>query len=288
MAEQYLRADFAAGAAAMDGDAGALLAWAKTVVAQAAPEDILRSKEGRKTLRFHYLGASRFLKLHSGVGWGEIIKNLLQGRLPVLAATNEYRAVMALREIGVDTMSIAAYARRGGNPAAVESMIITDDLVGTISLEDYCADWANAPPAPAILRRLVNKLADSARRMHEAGINHRDFYLCHFHLDAASLGESRLRCYLIDLHRAQLRYRTPRRWQVKDLAGLYFSAMDCGLSQRDLLRFVRTYSTGGLRRALDVDARLWRQVTWRAGQLYRKEHGREPPCLVPAVAGGSS
>lgn len=286
MAEQYLRADFAAGAATADDNAAALLAWAKAVAARAAPEDIFRNKEGRKTLRFRYLGASRFLKLHSGVGWGEIVKNLLQGRLPVLAATNEYRAVMALREIGVDTMSIAAYARRGGNPATVESMIVTDDLVGTVSLEDYCADWASTPPVPATRRRLVNKLAHSARRMHEAGINHRDFYLCHFHLDEASLGRPRLRCYLIDLHRAQLRQRTPRRWQIKDLAGLYFSAMDCGLSQRDLLRFVRTYSAGGLRQALGVDTRLWRQVTRRARQLYRREHGREPPSPAPAADGG--
>jgi hypothetical protein len=43
---------------------------------------------------------------------------------------------------------------------------------------------------------------------------------------------------LIDLHRAQLRKKTPRRWVVKDVAGLYFSVMDIGLTQRDLFRFV--------------------------------------------------
>ena len=286
MGEYYLRDDLAAGTAT--SGATALLAWAEAIAARATPEDIYRDREGRTTLRFDYLGSSRFLKLHRGVGWGEILKNLLQGRWPVLAATNEYRAVSALREIGVDTMNVAAYARRGRNPATIASMIVTDDLVGTTSLEDYCADWASVPPAPVIRMRLVNKLADSARRMHEAGINHRDFYLCHFHLDEASLGQPRLRCYLIDLHRAQLRRRTPRRWQVKDLAGLYFSAMDCGLSRRDLLRFMRHYSAGGLQQALGADARLWRQVGDRAGQLYRKEHGREPPTLSGTTSGGRS
>jgi heptose I phosphotransferase len=119
--------------------------------------------------------------------------------------------------------------------------------------------------------------------MHGAGINHRDFYICHFHLDESSLAEPSLRCYLIDLHRAQIRRRTPRRWRVKDLAGLYFSAMDCGLQRRDLLRFMRHYSEGGLRRALGEDARLWRQVERRARQLYRKGHGTEPPVI--GVAG---
>jgi heptose I phosphotransferase len=290
MVECYLREDFAAGAAttAATGvaDAAALLAWAEAVAARAAPGDIYRDKEGRKTLRFDYLGRSRFLKLHRGVGWGEIAKNLLQGRWPVLAATNEYRAVEVLHEIGVDTLSVAAYARLGSNPATVASMIVTDDLVGTISLEDYCAEWVSTPPAPGIRMRLVNKLADSARRMHEAGINHRDFYLCHFHLDETSLGQPGLRCYLIDLHRAQLRRRTPRRWRVKDLAGLYFSAMDCGLSRRDLWRFMHHYSAGGLRQALLQEARLWRQVSRRAGRLYRREHGRPPPTLPGATIGG--
>jgi heptose I phosphotransferase len=187
--------------------------------------------------------------------------------------------VQALERIGVDTLSVAAYTSTGRNPAAIQSLIVTDDLVGTVSLEDYCANWAAAPPDPRVRMRLILKLADSARRMHGAGINHRDFYLCHFHLDESSLAEQSLRCYLIDLHRAQIRRHTPRRWRVKDLAGLYFSAMDCGLQRRDLWRFMRHYSEGGLRRALGEDARLWRQVERRARQLYRKGHGTEPPVI---------
>jgi heptose I phosphotransferase len=186
---------------------------------------------------------------------------------------------MALRRAGVPTLAIAAYARRGRNPAAVVSMIVTAELTGTVSLENYCADWAAQPPTPAVRMRLIRTLADSARRMHAAGLNHRDFYLCHFHLDEPSLQERETRCYLIDLHRAQIREYTPRRWRVKDLAGLYFSAMDCGLSRRDLVRFIRHYSAGGLRAAPANDKRLWLQVERQATRLYRKAHGREPPAL---------
>lgn len=257
-------------------DAGDLLDWARVAADRAAPGDLFRDREGRRTLRVRQGDRAFFLKLHQGVGWAEILKNLLRGRLPVLGAGNEYRAVLALRKAGIDTLDIAAYAEQGRNPATLQSMLLTDELVGTQSLEHYCAEWSAAPPPFPIRVRLLTTLAETARRMHAAGINHRDFYLCHFHLDPATLGERRPRCHLIDLHRAQLRGHTPRRWRVKDLSALYFSAMDCGLDQRDLLRFIRHYGGGGLRDAL-ADEALWRKVQRRASRLYRREHGREPP-----------
>lgn len=235
MPDYFLRPDLAAGSQLEGGDVEALLAWGKKIADEAPAEDVFRNKEGRKTLRFTRNGRPYFLKLHLGVGWGEIFKNLLQLRLPILGAKNEYLAVEALTALGVDTLSLAGYTSFGVNPAARQSLIITDDLVGTVSLEDYCMDWATQPPPPQTRMRLILKVADSARRMHGAGINHRDFYLCHFHLDESTLNKPPIKCHLIDLHRAQQREQVPRRWQVKDLAGLYFSAMDCGLSQRDLL-----------------------------------------------------
>ena len=282
MAELFLREDFASGGEdgeplSADCRAADLLQWARRTASQAAPGDIYRDKEGRKTLRFRRGGRSYFLKLHSGIGWGEVFKNLLQLRLPVPGAGNEYRAVVALQQIGVDTMSVAAYASVGSNPAARQSLIVTDDLVGTVSLEDYCADWSKRPPPFAVRLRLIRKLADSSRRMHGAGINHRDFYICHFHLDESTLSDPAPRCHLIDLHRAQLRRAVPRRWLEKDLAGLYFSAMDCGLTRRDLLRFMRTYSGKPLRQTLEEDLPFWRAVGKRAGRLYIQENGEVTP-----------
>jgi heptose I phosphotransferase len=287
MAEFYLDRELAVAELARVGDAAGLLAWAERVAAAVSPAEVYRSREGRVTLRFAFRGRSFFLKLHRGIGWREICKNLVQLRLPVISASNEYRAVSALRQLGVDTLTVSAYARQGFNPGAVHSMIVTEDLEGTVSLEDYCADWARRPPPPGVRLRLLRKLADSARRMHGAGINHRDFYLCHFHLDPASLASARLRCYLIDLHRAQLRRHTPLRWRIKDLAGLYFSAMDCGLGRRDLWRFMHYYSAGGLAQALGPDRGLWQQVARQALQLYGKTHGeRTPASWVPELTRG--
>lgn len=277
MAEIFLREDFARGELSAATNPWDLLTWAAGIADSAQAQDIFRDKEGRRTLRFHCDGRSFFLKLHGGTGWREIFKNLLQLRLPVVGASNEFRAVAVLRQAGVDTLTVVAYASAGRNPARRQSMIVTEDLSATESLEDYCGNWPAQPPAFADRLQIIRQVAASARRMHQLGINHRDLYLCHFRREKRSLAEANPRCYLIDLHRAQLRRRVPRRWLVKDLAGLYFSAMDCGLSRRDLLRFLHYYSEGGLREALDRRAGMWSRVTTRAVRLYRKANGRTPP-----------
>jgi heptose I phosphotransferase len=241
---------------------------------------VFRDKEGRRTLRFELAGRGYFLKLHQGVGWGEIFKNLLQLRLPVIGASNEYLAIRALEKIPIDTLSVAAYGRRGINPATQLSFLVTDELTGVESLEDFCGRWPSQPPSFALKQALILRLADIARRLHGAGINHRDFYLCHFLLDisapitAASVTQAPL--YLMDLHRAQIRKRVPRRWLIKDLGGLYYSALDIGLRRRDILRFLRAYGGRPLRELLGADLPFWRAVLRRAGQIYRRDHGREP------------
>ena len=47
---------------------------------------VYRAFANRKTLFVRVAGKGYFLKLHGGVGWKEIFKNLLQLKLPVLGA----------------------------------------------------------------------------------------------------------------------------------------------------------------------------------------------------------
>ena len=82
MAECFIREDLRGGALATADGAAQLLHWAREIAAATPPGDVYRDKEGRRTLRIHHGGRSFFLKLHAGVGWPEIFKNLLQGRLP--------------------------------------------------------------------------------------------------------------------------------------------------------------------------------------------------------------
>lgn len=245
--------------------------------ASALQGTVLRELEGRRTLRTEIGGRGYYVKLHRGVGWGEIIKNLVTARLPVLGAEQEWLALRRLNELGVDTMKAVAFGRRGDNPARIESFIITEELAPTISLEDYCRDWPARPPAPALKRALIARVAEMARRMHEGGVNHRDCYICHFllHTDPPPSAAA-LRLSLIDLHRAQVREcpaprrrrsATPRRWRDKDLAALHFSTLKIGLTARDRLRFLRAYFGRPLRDILGEEAPLLARLEREGARL---------------------
>ncbi|MZR62633.1 lipopolysaccharide core heptose(I) kinase RfaP [Alcanivorax sp. DP30] len=246
--------------------------------AAAQEGEIFRAREGRRTLRFAGNGRSYFLKYHAGIGWKEIIKNLTQAKLPVLGAMDEVRAIDAVRAAGLDTMTVAAFGSRGVNPADIESFIVTEDLVGTLSLEEVGEQWVAEGSVPVLFKRaLIGKVAGIARRMHGAGINHRDFYLAHFLMPVSDVARQSVEgpMYLIDLHRSQVRSKVPRRWQIKDLGGLYFSTARFGLTRRDLLRFIRSYTGLPLKQAL-ADEKLWQSARREAEKIYRRYFEVEP------------
>jgi heptose I phosphotransferase len=230
--------------------------------------EVFKRIQNRRTFRVERDGRGFFIKCHHGVGWREIIKNLLQLRLPILGAGNEWRAIHRLQELGVETMTPVAYGQEGWNPAAIDSLLITEELQGCVSLERYCEEWEGSPPSPASKRALIKRLAQIARTMHTNGVNHRDFYLCHFLLQQPWDGtEADLHLHVIDLHRVQVRSSTPKRWVVKDIGSLWFSAMLLGLTKRDLFRFMRDYRGVSLRHTLKQDGEFWKEVDARAKAL---------------------
>jgi len=249
--------------------------------------ELFRDMDNRRTLRFTLGGRRYFLKAHYGVGWREILKNLLQLKLPVLGARNEWQAIRHLERVGVETMRLVGRGQRGWNPAGRESFVLTEALEETCSLEDFCGAWEKTPPATSeeirLKRELINRVARVARLMHGSGMNHRDFYLCHFLLGSCGdiIGQppARLHLFLIDLHRVQLRRRTPARWIIKDIGGLYFSSMRIGLTRRDLFRFMAAYRDKPLRATLNEDARFWRRCRKRAHALYHSYYHEHPPAV---------
>ena len=238
------------------------------VEVEALQGEVYRELEARRTLRTEVDGQAYFVKIHRGVGWGEIIKNWLTLRAPVLGAAQEWQAIQALTAAGVPTMTAVAFGQRGRNPATQHSFIITQALAPTISLEDLSRDWLQSPPEPGFKRALIAEVARMTGLMHRAGVNHRDCYICHFllHTDQPAF-PAPPKLSLIDLHRAQIRPRVPRRWRDKDLAGLTFSALHIGLTRRDQLRFLRDYFQLPLRQILQAEAPLLRRLQTRAADL---------------------
>ena len=230
--------------------------------------DIVRAIEGRRTLRFEFDGRGYYLKAQNGIGWGRIVEDWLHLRKPVLGAGNEWRAIEACHRISVPTMRAVAYGERGKSWAHRESFLVTEAIEPAIDLDAYTRDWAIHPPEPKLKRALIQTLGELAGRFHRGGLNHRDFYLCHFllrtdpppHPDALQLS-------LIDLHRVQIRAATPIRWRNKDLAALYFSALKIGLTRRDKLRFLRAYFGQALRQILDAERATLQYLEGEAARL---------------------
>ena len=240
--------------------------------------EIFRKVKSRRTVRFHIDGKDYFAKIQNGVGWAEIIKNVMMFKMPVVSAVNEYNAICRMEQLGIETAKVAAFGERGINPAKRFSFVITEELTDTVSLEDFCREWRMSPPRHKLKKAILEKLAKISRVMHTNGINHRDYYICHFLLDVSNgtnnIDPENIKTFLLDLHRAQIRRKTPLRWVLKDISGLWFSAMDIGLTQTDILRFIKVYRNRSLRDILGSEQSFWKAVHRRACRLYRKETGK--------------
>jgi UDP-glucose:(heptosyl)LPS alpha-1,3-glucosyltransferase len=236
---------------------------------------IAREMKDRQTLRFEMNGQGYYRKWHRGVGWREIIKNCLQLRWPVLGAINEWNALNKLRALNIPSLIPLAYGVRGNNPARQQSFIVTRELTDVIQLDHFFEQHSVGVKAR---HRILASVAAIARELHAAGINHRDFYLCHFMLKAQFIADQTLvpEIYLVDLHRAQLRPQVPERWLVKDLGGLLFSSLNLNFTRRDYLRFMRVYFAQELHKVLVEKKGLLEKITERARATYHRDFGHDP------------
>jgi len=254
--------------------------------------DVYRQHKNRRTICADIGGREYFVKIHGPSGWGEIFKNVLAGRVPVLTAEAERRGIEALEQLGIPTTRMIGYGCRGRNPARRESFIITEPLTGMIPLAQLAMQMRDLPDRRQFLlkRTAIEQIARIARRLHTNGINHRDFYLAHFLVTDRDwhtwTPADALDMHVIDLHRMEIRRRTPTRWVVKDLAGLLFSSLDAPLTTRDVLRFVRVYFDRPLREVVGQTTRWRRAILKRAVRQYRAQHGRRPrlPAGFPSCA----
>jgi hypothetical protein len=129
-------------------------------------------------------------------------------------AAAEVRGLELLESAGIETTPLVAYGRtlRSG------AFVITEDLAGFAA-----ADRVINQGVP--FDRLCSPTARLAARLHDAGLHHRDLYLCHFFARIDADGSVALR--LIDAARVRRlpKWPTRQRWIVKDLAQFWFSTL---------------------------------------------------------------
>ena len=214
--------------------------------------DVYRDVKGRRTVKFERGGQHYFIKAHQRASIIEWLKSLLSLKWPVLGARPEWLGIEAFNRVDVPTMTIAGKGMRGWIPGSAGSFIVTESFENSISLEELLQrqESFGEPQRNRLKRHIIPKLGELSRRLHEGGINHRDYYLCHFLTKSRDWSqwqsEDSIDLMIIDLHRVQIRSGpTPDRWRVKDLGALVFSAFGADLTVTDAARFIRAYHGGG-------------------------------------------
>jgi len=175
----------------------------------------------------------------------------------------EWENTLLVSRIGIPTAEpvAAGWTRQG-------SFFCSKEIAGGVPLDDHII----AQPK-ANLDAIIHELARITAMLHDAGLFHRDLYLCHFFLTAAK--EETFRLHLIDLQRIHRPRLFPRRWVVKDLAALLYSSTALPVRDEDRARFFEAYvSHRGLKgKALP---RLRSAVHRKARRMARHNRGGRP------------
>ena len=230
---------------------------------------VFREYENRITKQFEAQNKKYFIKFHGPVGWREIFKNLFQIKTPVIGAQREYEALNHLSKNNINCPKIKGFGKKGINPANSSSFIITEELYGTLSLEEFFLKNLHKNLSFNQKCNLIKASASIIRKMHSSGLNHRDLYLCHLHVKE-DIDFNNIKIYLIDLHRAQIRSSVPLRWTIKDLGGFFHSAIQFNFTERDFYRFLMSYFDCSLGDLFGRHQHIIGKILDRAFSMYLK------------------
>ncbi len=166
-------------------------------------------------------------------------------------ADSEVAGLRHLAERGIPTVDLIAWGRLGDG----RSFVILDDLSGYAPADKLVE--AGLP-----FDRILEPTALLAAKLHDAGLHHRDLYLCHFFAKAS---DDAVDLRLIDTARVR---PLPRflggRWVVKDLAQFWYSTTSLPVSDEQRTRWLDAYARA---RSLDPAAlrpKIQRKVRWIA------------------------
>jgi hypothetical protein len=170
-------------------------------------------------------------------------------------AEREARGIQLLQRAGIATVPLVAW----GHDATGRSFLITQDLGGLHPLDKLIADGLD-------FETVLTATADLAAILHNAGLHHRDLYLCHFFGrpddPAAPLA-------LIDAARVRPLPRLFKtRWIVKDLAQFRYSAQQLHVPEALLDEWLERYTS---RRSLGNAGFLRRRILQKTAWIARHD-----------------
>ncbi len=172
----------------------------------------------------------------------EQLRRMREFKFKRSSAEREVYFARKLLQVGIPTFTPVAWGRRMSGYLEQASAAITAELAGT-SLEKLVAHWRDYPadaPRGTDRHDIIRQLALVTARLHRSGYFHRDYYLCHIFLERNADGRAVLS--LIDLGRMIRSTWLRKRWTIKDLAALHYSAPAGLVSRADRLRFLYHYA----------------------------------------------
>jgi len=183
--------------------------------------------------------ATLFLKRYLSPPIAVQLKNWLSSRGRISFGLYDHNTANALAAAGINTPKAIAYGEQWGLFFEKRSFIVTEKIPNAQSLEHRLPDCFNAPPTVKNLkhrRAFIAQLANFIKKFHQTKYRHRDLYFSHIFYGIG--GEF----YLIDLSRAFKPFLFSRRFRIKDIAQLYYSAPHTYFSRTDRLRFYLGYT----------------------------------------------
>ncbi len=227
-------------------------------------EPVKKVLKERGTGRFYLRGVSGkgiecYIKRYTEIPFKKKIKDFLSLKFKAFDAFNEWRALLAFHENLLPTLIPVAAGRHLKGSFCVTLGLRNYQRASDLLKKDSGFDKDKR-------RILISNIAIYVANMHKKGFAHQDLYLVHFFI------REDLTPYLIDLQRVIIQKDLRRRWAIKDLAELLFSArLVLSREETDLLIDEYSREVG-----FDIrkDKRLFRDIEKKAARIMARHKKR--------------
>ncbi len=210
--------------------------------------DDFHVKQGRSTGRI-VLGEGSliiYLKRHWKLPWWRGLLARRWPHYPWSPGAQEWQRLQWAKSQGFHVPEPLAMGQIVGPGCKLQSYLAIRELTGMLALHQAIPlAHAKMPPQQFEVwkQKLLERMAAIARKLHGLQHYHKDLYLCHFYVNEPSVQQTDPGdMALIDLHRLGSHRWFSVRWQIKDLAQLFFSMWGvAGLEGADRITFFQHY-----------------------------------------------
>jgi heptose I phosphotransferase len=216
-------------------------------------EMIKSQAKGRHVVRLTLTnGRGCYIKRYPNIGfWAALCARLLRNGYSS-DAMREWLALRRTQSLGVPVIAPLVVGEQRKWGLVRRAYVVTLDGERDSTLEAVALHTSHD------LRATASHVAALIARLHEGGVNHRDFYIGHLLMDSSDrTGET---ICLMDFNRADIRTVVGLRWRVKDLAALHFSLPLRRMCVAGRLRFLLEYAGGDTALVRDLARKIHERV----------------------------